>query len=512
MEDADAVSDVSRLSIDANIRLLPKSTEKLVGFAVRNKAAIGLIFFCGICSLLLRDPVQLTCSHRFCKSCVEPVDGETIRCTHCHTEVPKETVFSDKGFKNDMSGLEIECYHCDWQGIYKDYETHLEENHSDILCESCGERFTSANSLVLHEQNDCEKTIVACPLKEFGCSDRVERAHIHDHYLTQQHQNAILAAARQLKAKLAPNQISDDMEMETYVHDGTAHSTTTTNNAMSQLPELNEVVGVLVDGVQVLVEHTRDLSMESVRIENQVENLHEELETLKVSVPEQSIFLSGLKPNQEILAQEVASLKQHIDEFQYTSYDGSLIWKITDVSKKISDAQGERQTSIYSPIFYSSPNGYKIRARLYPYGDGNARRTHLSVFFVLMRGRFDHLLAFPFQHKVIFCLYDQTPTQRHLIDCFRPDVKSNSFQRPRSEMNIASGIPKFCPLAIIQQENNPYVRNDTMFIKIMIDFEELPKRVLPYALSLDPGLPAHIRQRLIRQETERQAQQNNNTT
>ena len=176
------------------------------------------------------------------------------------------------------------------------------------------------------------------------------------------------------------------------------------------------------------------------------------------------------------------------------------------------DAQGERQTSIYSPIFYSSSNGYKIRARLYPYGDGNARRTHLSLFFVLMRGRFDHLLAFPFQHKVIFCLYDQTPTQRHLIDCFRPDVKSNSFQRPRSEMNIASGIPKFCPLASILQENNPYVRNDTMFIKIMIDFDELPKKVLTYTLSLDPGLPAHIRQQLIRQEIERQAQQNNNTT
>ncbi|CAF1570730.1 unnamed protein product, partial [Adineta ricciae] len=477
---ADAVSDVSKLSTNANIYLQPKSTEKLVGFAVRNKAAIGLIFFCSICSLLLRDPVQLGCSHRFCKSCVESVDGETIRCTHCHTEVPKKT-------------------------------THLEESHSDLLCESCGERFTSANSIVLHKQNDCEKTIVACPLKEFGCSDRVERAHIHEHYLTQQHQNAILAAARQLKAKLARNQISDDMETDTYAHDESTHSATTTNNAMSQLPELDEAVGVLVDGMQVLVEHTRDLSMESVRLDNQVENLHEELETLKVSVPEQSIFLSGLKPNQEILAQEVASLKQQIDEFQYTSYDGSLIWKITDVSEKISGAQGERQTSIYSPTFYSSPNGYKIRARLYPYGDGNARRTHLSLFFVLMRGRFDHLLAFPFQHKVIFCLYDQTPTQRHLIDCFRPDIKSNSFQRPRSEMNIASGIPKFCPLAIIQQENNPYVRNDTMFIKIMIDFEELPKRVLPYALSLDPGLPAHIRQQLIRQETERQAQQNNTT-
>ena len=64
-------------------------------------------------------------------------------------------------------------------------------------------------------------------------------------------------------------------------------------------------------------------------------------------------------------------------------------------------------------------------------------------------------------------MYDQTPNQRHIIDSFRPDIKSNSFQRPRSDMNIASGIPKFAPLTVIEQEGNPYVRDDTMFIKII---------------------------------------------
>ena len=130
--------------------------------------------------------------------------------------------------------------------------------------------------------------------------------------------------------------------------------------------------------------------------------------------------------------------------------------------KILADAQSERQTSIYSPIFYSSPNGYKMRVRLYPGGDGNARRTHMSIFFVLMRGEYDAVLEFPFSFKVTFCLFDQTPQQRHMIDSFRPDTKSNSFQRPRSDMNIASGIPKFCPLTIVHQDNNPYVRDDTM--------------------------------------------------
>ncbi|CAF3256373.1 unnamed protein product, partial [Rotaria sp. Silwood2] len=165
------------------------------------------------------------------------------------------------------------------------------------------------------------------------------------------------------------------------------------------------------------------------------------------------------------------------------------------------------QTSIYSPPFYSSVTGYKMRARLYLNGDGNARRTHVSLFFVLMRGPNDAILKFPFSYKVTFCLHDQTPTQRHIIDSFRPDIKSNSFQRPRSEMNIASGIPKFLPLTMIQQEGNPYIRDDTMFIKVIVDFDGMSKALLSYALNLNPGFPMHIQQLMIKQETERKTQQ-----
>jgi hypothetical protein len=129
-----------------------------------------------------------------------------------------------------------------------------------------------------------------------------------------------------------------------------------------------------------------------------------------------------------------------------------------------------------------------------------------------MRSEYDPILKFPFNYKVTFCLYDQTPAQRHIIDSFRPDIKSNSFQRPRSEMNIASGIPKFFPLAMIQQEGNPYVRDDTMFIKVMIDFGDMAKTLLPFALALNPGFPTNVQHTMIKQEVERRAQQTPHAT
>ncbi|CAF3296813.1 unnamed protein product [Rotaria sp. Silwood2] len=189
---------------------------------------------------------------------------------------------------------------------------------------------------------------------------------------------------------------------------------------------------------------------ESLQVPISLSTLAEKLLKVKLSVEESSLFLEGMQDNQDLLSQALSSLQEKINDLQYVSYDGTLVWKITNFHEKMLDAQSERQTSIYSPPFYSSPNGYKMRARLYLNGDENARRTHMSLFFVLMRGLNYQILKFPFIYTVIFCLYDQTSSQQHIIGSFRPDIKSSSFQRPLSYINIAGSIPKFFPLKVIQ--------------------------------------------------------------
>ncbi|CAF1145383.1 unnamed protein product [Rotaria sordida] len=262
-----------------------------------------------------------------------------------------------------------------------------------------------------------------------------------------------------------------------------------------------------VHEIQIQSDDTQHLSDESIRLQNSMESLTQEISSIKLSIEEQRAVLGNVQPNQEALAQDVVSLEEKIDDMQYVSYDGTFIWKVTNFHEKMIDAQSEREISIDSPPFYSSPTGYKMRARLYPNGNGNARHVYMSLYLVLMCGPNDAILKFPFNYRVICFLYDQTPRKRHIIDCFRPDIMSISFQRPRSEMNVGGGIGKFFPLSIIQPEGNPYVQDDTIFIKIMIDFFDMPNPLLPYALSLDPGLPMYIQQLMIKQETERRAQQ-----
>ena len=144
------------------------------------------------------------------------------------------------------------------------------------------------------------------------------------------------------------------------------------------------------------------------------------------------------------------------------------MWKIKDFSRQRQNAINGRTLSIFSPPFYTSKSGYKVCARIYLNGDGLGRSTHISLFFVIMRGEFDPVLTWPFPYRVTFTLMSQVTGTEHIVDGFRPDPSSSSFRRPASDMNIASGMPMFCPLSQLEERNSPYVRDDAMFIKVHV--------------------------------------------
>ena len=119
---------------------------------------------------------------------------------------------------------------------------------------------------------------------------------------------------------------------------------------------------------------------------------------------------------------------------------------------------------IDSPPFYTRRNGYKMCIRVFLNGDGTGYHTHLSIFFVLMKGEYDPLLQWPFESKVSLILVDQDH-QRDLAYSFKPDPQPSSFQRPKTDMNVASGYPEFASLSIL--DNTSYVKDDVMYIKVI---------------------------------------------
>ena len=152
-------------------------------------------------------------------------------------------------------------------------------------------------------------------------------------------------------------------------------------------------------------------------------------------------------------------------------YDGTLIWKIRDYKRRKQDAVTGRTLSLYSQPFYTSRFGYKMCARVYLNGDGMGKGTHMSLFFVIMKGDYDELLPWPFRQKVSLTLLDLTPNRKHMTDTFRPDPTSTSFRKPMSDMNIASGCPLFVAQSIL--ETPTYIKDDTLYIKVSVDITDL---------------------------------------
>ena len=57
--------------------------------------------------------------------------------------------------------------------------------------------------------------------------------------------------------------------------------------------------------------------------------------------------------------------------------------------------------------------------------------------------------------------------RKHVVQTFKPTPQSSSFQRPRLDMNVASGCPQFTKLSTLDEES--YVKDDVMYIKCIVD-------------------------------------------
>ena len=238
-------------------------------------------------------------------------------------------------------------------------------------------------------------------------------------------------------------------------------STTGTQN-----PELTRRVTNLekrtADHEVLLVENNR--TIEEAR--RDMGNVKRQLDSNLESVRRHERRIESIEHRLALRNVILADLEEYVRQQEFSSYDGQLLWKISDYARKRNDAVTGQQVSFYSPCFYTSRYGYKMCARLYLNGDGEGQGTHISIFLVVMHGQNDAILRWPFKPMVTFMLLDQDRVE-HVIDT----SELSFFHKPISESYVASGRPLFCPLSGLN--NHVYVRDDTMFLWIVVDTTEL---------------------------------------
>ena len=142
-------------------------------------------FLCGFCVLILKEPRQTYCGHRYCKTCFDLIisRSDDPKCKACIEEGVSDSILSsseaypDRAIVRELNELQVNCVNdgCDWQGLYKEYKEH--ETHcpyEQILCirTGCGKRVIRER-LAEHLEKECPLRQVACQYcaSEFAFKD-----------------------------------------------------------------------------------------------------------------------------------------------------------------------------------------------------------------------------------------------------------------------------------------------------------------------------------------------------
>uniref|UniRef100_A0A452VEV3 TNF receptor-associated factor n=1 Tax=Ursus maritimus TaxID=29073 RepID=A0A452VEV3_URSMA len=466
--------------------LQPGFSKTLLGTKPEDK------YLCSACKNVLRRPFQAQCGHRYCSYCLTSIlSSGPQNCAACVQEgiyeegvsiLESGSAFPDNAARREVESLPAVCPSdgCTWKGTLKEYEVgaacagtasrarpppqsdhtepararqgacnrspHVHAHHEvcpkfPLTCDGCGKKKISREKFQDHVRA-CGKCRVPCRFHIVGCPEMVEseKQQQHEAQWLREHLGMLLGGLLETKPLSGAGELRQRCE-------ALERKTATFENIVCVLNR--EVERVAMTAEACGRQHRLD--------QDRIEALSNKVQQLERSI--------GLKD----LA--MAELEQKVHEMEATTFDGVFIWKISDFARKRQEAVAGRTPAIFSPAFYTSRYGYKMCLRIYLNGDGTGRGTHLSLFFVVMRGPNDALLRWPFNQKVTLMLLDQN-NREHVIDAFRPDVTSSSFQRPVSDMNIASGCPLFCPVSKMEAKNS-YVRDDAIFIKAIVDLTGL---------------------------------------
>ncbi|XP_015222136.2 TNF receptor-associated factor 2 [Lepisosteus oculatus] len=503
-------------SLDSNLPGIPQT---VLSVPVEPK------YLCQACRQVLRKPFQAQCGHRFCIHCLKELTSSgPCPCEACKQEgifeepqslLDTNAAFPDNAARREIENLPASCANegCTWKGVIKEYESSHEgrcelervqcaackallrrseqERHSEreceernlnckyckvtfsfrnikahdevcqkfpLQCEGCGKKKIPREKFSDHIRS-CGKFKAACRFSVVGCSAVLEneKQSEHEQASAQEHLALLLSAVSGLRQLAALPETDMALGLYRAPEDGPPPKAAAWAGLAQKLGALENIVCVLNREAERNALKLEAFARQHRLDQEKIENL-----TNKVRQIERSVAMKELL---------LAETEQQLRELEYCTYDGVFIWKITDFTRRRQDAVAGRAPALFSPAFYSSKYGYKMCLRLYLNGDGTGRGTHLSLFFVVMRGKNDALLKWPFSQKVTLMLLDQN-NREHIIDAFRPDVTSSSFQRPVSEMNIASGCPLFCPLSKLGGKSS-YLRDDTIFIKAIVDLTGL---------------------------------------
>ncbi|XP_072121169.1 TNF receptor-associated factor 5-like isoform X3 [Mobula birostris] len=477
---------------------------------------------CVSCSFVLCNPYQTGCGHRFCENCIAdlieskpigicPIDHEgiipnldhlkkcqfeTVACVNgCDATLRRKDLIDH--LQTVCEYREEACQYCKVTLVFKNIKEHevIACPKYPINCtNNCGESFIRSE-LDAH-LTICPESEVECSYKKYGCHAREKRRKIVEHENSCLNEHLLLVVRNNNKLEGQILDLQKTLCDRNHIISQLEEQINKLDSKVAQLSELiskndDEVVRTQkilaghADKIITIEQHSQQFcrrldqerNNEVAALKEVIHILKEKVECAENNIASLVSFEPCLKQHESLLSAHKKLLEETNERFRVleaTGYNGKLIWKICNYRRRKQEAAEGMAVSLFSQPFYTSRCGYRLCARAYLNGDGAGKGTHLSLFFVVMKGEFDSLLTWPFKQKVTLTLLDQGPKKHHIVDLFKADANSTSFKRPVSEMNIASGCPRFVSHAVLEGgKTGTFIKDDTLFIKVSVDLTDL---------------------------------------
>lgn len=125
---------------------------------------------CPVCLLVLREPMQTECGHRFCKACITKwLRESSARCPIDNQALSINQLFPDNFAKREILALSVKCPNhlegCETITVLKHLQSHLSEcTYAFTPCPNECANLVRRVDLTSHLLSSCPKRNMECPL------------------------------------------------------------------------------------------------------------------------------------------------------------------------------------------------------------------------------------------------------------------------------------------------------------------------------------------------------------
>ena len=128
----------------------------------------------------------------------------------------------------------------------------------------------------------------------------------------------------------------------------------------------------------------------------------------------------------------------------------------------LQDYQNKKKTKyqVTSPSFYTHPNGYHMALRVFANGNSSGEGTHVSVYAVILEGKFDKGLKWPFVGEVTVTLLNQLEDKNHYTQTMALEDAHNAC------VGNTLGLHEYIRHSHEAAKNTQYLKDDTLYFRV----------------------------------------------